>query len=452
MIAIDPVCGMPIDSEMAIFKAEIRNGTYYFCSEDHRRSFLESPRIAYFSMEIGIRSDTPTYSGGLGVLAGDFIRSGADLRIPLVAVTLVSRKGYFRQQITKSGDQIEYPDDWVPSSFMRLLPNTVTVPIDGRIVKIRSWLYDLQSLAGGLVPILFLDTDILENDPADRSITNFLYGGDDRYRLKQEMVLGIGGVRMLSELNFKISKYHMNEGHSSLLTLELLKKNSLDPVRTKDICVFTTHTPVEAAFDKFSYDDVKTILGDEFPQEELKKYAGPDRLNMTLLALNLSKYVNGVTNAHMEYSKNLFPGYHLRAITNGVHPYTWTCKSFRKLFDSQIPGWANEPELLVRADEISRQKIWQAHFEAKKTLIDYIRRSTGEDLDPNILTLGFARRATEYKRAALIFSDIDRLRDINNRGRLQIIIAGKAHPRDEVGKSIIKKIYGYRSQLQGKLT
>ena len=184
------------------------------------------------------------------------------------------------------------------------------------------------------------------------SITSFLYGGDDRYRLKQEMVLGIGGVRMLNALKFKINKYHMNEGHSGLLTLELLKKNDMNADRTRDLCIFTTHTPVEAAFDKFSYDDAKTILGEEFPQEELKRYAGPDRLNMTLLALNLSKYVNGVTNAHMEYSKSLFPGYHLRAITNGVHPYTWTCKPFRELFNRYIPGWANEPELLVRVDEI----------------------------------------------------------------------------------------------------
>jgi len=266
------------------------------------------------------------------------------------------------------------------------------------------------------------------------------------------MVLGIGGVRMLNALTFKINKYHMNEGHSGLLTLELLKKNDMNADRTRDLCIFTTHTPVEAAFDKFSYGDAKTILGEEFPQEELKRYAGPDKLNMTLLALNLSKYVNGVTNAHMEYSKSLFPGYHLRAITNGVHPYTWTCEPFRELFDKHISGWANEPELLVRVDEIPNQKIWQAHIEAKKSLIDYINKNSEAHLDANILTLGFARRATAYKRAALIFSDLDRLEDINKRGRLQLVFAGKAHPRDEDGKRIIKEIYNYRSQLQGDVS
>ncbi len=451
MIAKDPICGMPVDAQTAKFKAEIRGGEYYFCSEGHMRSFLEASRIAYFSMEIGIKSDIPTYSGGLGVLAGDSVRSCADLRIPLVAVTLVSRKGYLRQQITEWGDQLEHPDEWEPSKFMRLLPDTVKVWIDGRDVKIKSWLYDLQSPTGGLVPVLFLDTDVPENDPEDREITSFLYGGDERYRLKQEMVLGIGGMRMLEALSLKISKYHMNEGHSGLLTLELLKKNDMNADKTRDLCIFTTHTPVEAAFDKFSYDDAQAFLGDEFPLEELKKYAGSDRLNMTLLALNLSKYVNGVTKAHMEYSKNLFPGYHLSAITNGVHPYTWTCQPFRDLFDKHIPGWANEPELLVRVDEIPHQKIWDAHIKAKKLLIDYINENTEAGMDINALTLGFARRAASYKRATLIFSDLNRLRDINRSGKLQLIFAGKAHPRDEAGKRIIKEIYNYSSQLRGDL-
>lgn len=439
---------MPVDVETSIFKAEIWGRTYYFCSEGHKRRFLEGHRIAYFSMEVGIESGMPTYSGGLGVLAGDSVRSSADLRIPLVAVTLVSRKGYFRQEITERGDQMEHLDDWDPSTFMRLLPDTVMVRIDGNDVKIKPWLYDIQSPTGGLVSVIFLDTDVPGNSSEDREITDLLYGGDDRYRLKQEMVLGIGGVRMLNALKFNINKYHMNEGHSSLLTLELLKENGMDADRTRDLCIFTTHTPVAAAFDKFSYVDAEPILGKEFPHEELKRYAGQHRLNMTLLALNLSKYVNGVTKAHMEYSKSLFPGYHLNAITNGVHPYTWTCQPFRDLFDRHIPGWANEPELLVRADEISLEEIWNAHTEAKRGLIDYINEKTTSGMEDDALTLGFARRATAYKRPLLIFTDLMRLRDINRGGKLQIIFAGKAHPKDEAGKSIIKEIYGYAAQLK----
>lgn len=448
MIAIDPICGMPVDVETAVFKAEIWGETFYFCSESHQRRFLEGHRIAYFSMEVGIESSMPTYSGGLGVLAGDCVRSSADLRIPLVAVTLVSRKGYFRQEITEWGDQREHLDDWDPSTFMRQLPDTVKVRIDGRDIKIKPWIYDLQSPTGGLVSVIFLDTNVPGNTAEDREITSMLYGGDDRYRLKQEMILGIGGVKMLNALKFKIKKYHMNEGHSSLLTLELLKKNDMDAERTRDLCIFTTHTPVEAAFDKFSYADVETILGEEFPSEELKRYAGQDRLNMTLLALNLSKYVNGVTKAHMEYSKSLFPGYHLSAITNGVHPYTWTCQPFRDLFDRHIPGWANEPELLVRVDEIALEEIWDAHIEAKRGLIDYINEKTAINMEVDVLTLGFARRAAAYKRAILIFTDLARLRDINRVGRLQIIFAGKAHPKDEASKRIIKEIYGRAAQLK----
>jgi len=447
----DPVCGMPVDPEKTKFKAEFGGKIYHFCSEYCKRRFFERPRIAYFSMEVGIKSEIPTYSGGLGVLAGDTIRSCADLKIPLVAVTLVSRKGYLKQKITEEGEQLEYPDEWEPSEYMTLLPPTVEVSIGNRAVKIKAWLYEYQSVTGGVVPILFLDTDVEGNMPEDRRITDVLYGGDERYRLKQEIVLGIGGVRMLESLNFNVAKYHMNEGHSSLLTLELLRKNGMDPDKVKNSCVFTTHTPVEAAFDKFSYDLVRELLGDAYPIEVLKKYGGQDRLNMTFLALNLSKYTNGVTKAHMEYSRKLFPGHHIMSITNGVHSYTWTSPFFRELFDKYIPGWANEPELLVRVGPIPDEEIWGAHMKAKKALFDFIKEKTGVQMDLDVLTLGFARRATAYKRATLIFSDIERLREVNSIGKLQMVFAGKAHPRDILGKIMIKKIFSYMKQLKDEI-
>jgi len=447
----DPVCGMPLEPEKAKFKAEFGGRTYYFCSEYCKRRFFERSRIAYFSMEIGIKSEVPTYSGGLGVLAGDTIRSSADLRIPLVAVTLVSRKGYLKQKITEDGEQLEYPDEWDPSKYMTLLSPTVDVPIADRKVKVRAWLYEHQSVTGGVVPILFLDTDVEGNLPEDRCITDFLYGGDERYRLKQEIVLGIGGVRMLEALNFNIAKYHMNEGHSSLLTLELLRKNNMDPDKVKNLCIFTTHTPVEAAFDKFPYGLVEELLGDTFPIDALKKYGGQDRLNMTFLALNLSKYTNGVTKAHMEYSRKLFPGHYIMAVTNGVHSYTWTSPYFRELFDKYIPGWANEPWLLVRVGPIPDEEIWEAHLNAKKTLFEFVKAKTGVEMDLNVLTIGFARRATAYKRATLIFSDIERLREVNKIGKLQLIFAGKAHPKDIPGKMMIKEIYRYMKQLKDEI-
>ncbi|MGQ9718460.1 MAG: alpha-glucan family phosphorylase [Nitrososphaerales archaeon] len=451
VVVKDPCCGMPVDPEKMKFKVDVRGKVYYFCSDYCMRYFLKGPEIAYFSMEVGIRSEIPTYSGGLGVLAGDTIRSSADLKIPLIAVSLVSRMGYFKQKVTERGEQLEYPDEWDPSKFMKLEPTTVAVRIGGRDVKIRAWHYEHQSLTGGIVPVLFLDTDIQENIREDREITNFLYGGDDKYRLRQEIVLGIGGTRMLEALNFNVRKYHMNEGHSSLLTLELLKKNGMDPDKVRNLCVFTTHTSVAAAFDKFPYDVVQELLGDEFPLDALKEYGGQDNLNMCLLAINLSKHINGVTKAHREYSEKLFPGHHIRAVTNGVHPYTWTCQPFREVFDRYIAGWANEPELFVRVDKIPNEDVWEAHMKAKKDLIDFINEKTGVGMDGQTLTLGFARRATAYKRATLIFSDLERLRRVNKGGSLQLVFAGKAHPRDETGKSIIQEIYNYISRLKGEI-
>jgi starch phosphorylase len=449
--AKDPVCGMPLDSEKTEFKVEFLTRQYYFDSEYCMHSFIKGPKIAYFSMEIGIKSDVPTYSGGLGVLAGDVVRSSADLRIPLVAVTLVSKKGYMKQKLTPDGRQLDYPEDWEPSKSMKLLPTTVKVSIGGRDVKVKVWVYEQESPTGGVVPVLFLTTDVEGNTQEDREITDYLYGGDELYRLKQEMVLGIGGIKILEALNINVKKYHMNEGHSSLLTLELLKRNEMEADEVKNLCVFTTHTPVEAAFDKFPYNLVSGVLGTELPIETLKRYGGPDRLNMTLLALNLSKYTNGVTERHMEYSRKLFPGYHIQEVTNGVHSYNWTCQHFRQLFDSHIRGWANEPELLVRVDAIPDEDLWEAHKKAKRDLLDFVGENADVRMDVDKLTLGFARRATEYKRATMIFSDLKKLKEAKRQGKIQLIFAGKAHPRDEAGKRLIEEIYRYIDQLKNDI-
>ncbi|MEW6188113.1 MAG: alpha-glucan family phosphorylase [Thermodesulfobacteriota bacterium] len=418
----------------------------------------KEPMIAYFSMEIGIQSSIPTYSGGLGVLAGDTIKSGADLNLPMVGVTLLSEKGYFRQELDDRGRQTEHPVLWEPSKFLTLLSPRITVEIEGRPVLVRAWYYMVKSLTGGQVPVFFLDTDIKENSPEDREITSFLYGRDLAYRLKQEIVLGIGGARMLKRLGFEIKKFHLNEGHASLLTLELLlkfqkpieevwdEKLIWDVNRVKDLCVFTTHTPVEAGHDRFPYDLVRQILGEPVPFDILKGLAGQEALNMTLLALNLSEFVNGVAKKHGEVSRNMFPGYKISAITNGVHSYTWTCESFKRLYDQYLPGWANEPELFVRIGRVPDEEIWRAHLEAKKNLFGFVRETTGVEMNPEVLTFGFARRATAYKRADLLFSDLERLMAIGA-GKMQIIYAGKAHPNDQPGKSLIERIFGFKEKL-----
>lgn len=408
-------------------------------------------KIAYFSMEIALSNDIHTYSGGLGVLAGDVVRSSADLNLPLLAVTLVSKKGYFRQELTREGKQIEHTDSWEPSQFMQQLPEEVTVKIQGRDVRIKVWRYIMKSVLGWEVPVYFLDTDIEGNPPEDREITSLLYGGDERYRIKQEIVLGIGGVRMLEKLNVLVHKYHMNEGHSSFLALELLRKFEMDINKVRNLCVFTTHTPVEAGHDKFSYELVQETLGEFIPLNILKSLGGQDRLNMTLLALNLSNYVNGVAKMHGIISREMFPSHKIHAITNGVHSYTWTCESFRRLYDKYLPGWAHEPELLIRIDIVPNDEIWQAHMAAKKILIDYVNTTTNIGMDYEALTIGFARRATEYKRHTLIFSDPERLRRVNSRGRIQLIFAGKAHPKDYRGKMLIEELFRYKEMFKDEI-
>jgi len=452
MTVRDPVCGMPVDPAKAAYSVEARGETYHFSSELCRDTFIRGEKIAYFSMEIGIESEIPTYSGGLGVLAGDVIRSSADLLIPMVAVTLINRKGYVRQRLTPEGDQIDLPDEWDPGEHMRELPRRVTVRIGDANVAIRAWLYDHWSPVGGLVPVFFLDTDLPENAPKDRGITDHLYGGDQEYRLKQAIVLGIGGARMLAALDIRVGKYHINESHSSLLTLELLRHAGMDEEKVQMHCIFTTHTPVAVAFETFPRDTAVRLLSAEIPPTLLDEYIGEDGLALATLAFRLSRYVNGVTTAHMNFSRRLFPGFHIRAVTNGVHPHTWTSMPFRDLYDRYIAGWAQEPELLVRVDAIPHEEIRHAHRQAKQALVDYVREKNGVDLDPEALTIGFARRAAAYKRATLLFSDLDKLREVGRRGAIQLVFAGKAHPADAVGKQEIREVHDALHDLEGEVT
>lgn len=422
--------------------------------------FTTDPRTAYFSMEIALRSDIPTYAGGLGVLAGDVVRTAADLELPLVAVTLTSREGYFRQEIDGEGRQIEHADGWNPAEHCRPLNAAVAIRIEGRPVWVFGWLF-VATGSTGRTPVVLLDTDLPMNQPEDRAITGRLYGSDQAYRLKQEAVLGIGGVRMLQALGFSINQYHMNEGHAALLGLSLLRthryrRNGLRPGeypydihRVREMCSFTTHTPVESGHDKFPYEMVQDVLGDLVELPVLKALAGEQALNMTMLALNLSDYVNGVAKRHAEVSEKLFPGFQVHAITNGVHPFTWTSPGFARLFDSHVPGWAHAPELLIRADTIPDDAITGAHAEAKARLVEAVRGATGVVLDPGLPILGYARRMTAYKRPELLFSDLDRLRRIARRFPFQVVLAGKAHPQDQPGRELIRRLHEYLRELRG---
>lgn len=422
--------------------------------------FIHEPRIAYFSMEIALRNEIPTYSGGLGVLAGDTLRSAADLELPMVAVTLVSRKGYFRQAIDADGRQTEQPDTWEPEQWATPLAAKVALNIEGHQVWVGGWLYILEGHMNGRQPVILLDTDLEENRPADRAITDVLYGGDDAYRFRQEMVLGIGGIRLLQAAGFVLRQYHMNEGHSALLALELLRRyaypqeelqpgeSPYDLPRVRELCCFTTHTPVEAGHDRFDYSLVYSLMRTTVDEAVLKQLAGEDGLNMTRLALNLSEYVNGVAKRHAEVSRSMFPGYRVHAITNGVHPHTWTGESIQALFDTHLPGWCHEPELLVRADCcLADQDVWDAHQLAKQVLIGRVASLTSVQLQIDVPILGFARRMTAYKRPDLLFTDLERLREIGRHQPFQIVLAGKAHPQDEGGKRLIETLHRHIGEL-----
>jgi len=425
----------------------------------------------------------PSYSGGLGVLAGDTIRAAADIRLPMVAVSLLYRKGFFTQRLAEDGSQSEEPVEWDVEKFLVEEAPRVAVTLENRRVELRAWRYTVKGVRGYEVPIYFLDADLPDNDDRDRELTGALYGGDPYYRLSQELLLGIGGVRMLRALGHtELMRYHMNEGHAAFLTIELLqeeaKRAGRNTIKGEDIervrskCVFTTHTPVPAGHDKFPVEyltrlcpgqerifDPKDVSSSELIKSMLQvdqNYAdiaeatkNGASLNMTHLALSLSDYVNGVAKLHGEVSRRMFPNVPIEAITNGVHAATWSSAPFRDLFDRQIASWREDNYSLRGALGLPPEEVWAAHLLAKHDLLEAVRKKTGLKLDPELFTIGFARRATGYKRADLILSDLDRLRRIaKNVGGFQIVFAGKAHPKDGGGKDIIRRIFKAKKALK----
>jgi starch phosphorylase len=415
--------------------------------------------VAYFSMEIAINPGMPTYSGGLGVLAGDTLRSAADLGVPLVAFTLLHRKGYFQQHLDRSGMQSEDVQSWNPSDFCTEEAARVTVSIEDRIVTMRAWRYDLVGRSGHVVPIYLLDTDLDGNSGWDRGLTDHLYGGDTNYRLQQEIVLGMGGARMVHALGHRVNVYHMNEGHAALLTLALLESQlgggpltaptATDVEQVRQKCVFTTHTPVPAGHDRFSSEQTIRILGGERTTRLEKLGCFRDgMLNMTLLALKFSRYANGVAMQHAKISRQMFPEFAIDSITNGVHAPTWVSEPIQQLLDANFSSWRRDNLYLRNAVDLPEKDILAAHAKAKGELLAEVAARTGLVLSPKVLTLRFARRVATYKRATLLFTDPQRLAEIATAaGGLQILYAGKAHPQDEPGKALIQEVFEDAARL-----
>jgi starch phosphorylase len=398
--------------------------------------------LAYFSMEVGLKESIPTYSGGLGVLAGDILKSAADLAVPMAGVTLLYRKGYFVQEFNDDGWQKEKPVQWNPAHELTLLPNRVSITLQGREIQIGVWVHEIIGATGYPLPVYFLDTDFEPNNPDDHKLCWYLYGGDNNYRLCQEFILGVGGLRMLRDLGYmNIETFHLNEGHAGFLTLELMREQGYyDPDKIRDQVVFTTHTPVPAGHDYFEFN----LIERTFPPDALStiKRMMPDMpgVSMTELGLRYSRYVNGVAKKHAEVSNAMFKMETVDWVTNGVHPTTWVSSGMRKLYNKHIPGWEQDPGRLVQALTIPKQELWTAHQAAKLRLFAHVLESTRKQLDPEVLTLGFARRAATYKRADLLFTNLKRFIEVVGDRKVQFIFAGKAHPNDNGGKAVLQKI------------
>ena len=433
--------------------------------EGHRAADDLARRVAYFSMEIALDPAIPNYSGGLGILAGDTLRAAADMGLPMVGITLLYRGGYFHQHLDAAGNQSEAPAAWSPEAVLEAVPDAVVgVEIEGRQVRVRAWRYRLLGLTGATVPVYLLDTAVAENTPEDQAIGDQLYSGDQRHRLRQEAVLGLGGIAMLTRLGYtQVDTYHMNEGHAALLALALLEDQArargaaepsvVDQEAVHRRCVFTTHTPVPAGHDQFPPELVLRVLG----RERVRTLEGSGccldgKLNMTYLALRFSRYVNGVAMRHGEVSREMFPQYRVNAITNGVDAATWAAPPFAELFDRHVPEWRRDNRYLRYAVGIPLDEVRRAHVAAKADLLREVERRSGVRLAPDALTLGFARRATAYKRTDLLFTDAERLRAMATRvGPLQVIYGGKAHPQDEGGKAAIRRVFEAAADLAGSV-
>ena len=419
---------------------------------------IRESNIIYTSMEIGLHERVKTYSGGLGILAGDTLRSCADKHIPVSAITLLYKKGYFKQRI-ENGEQYEEEQPWNHKEF--LIPfkeHTVTVHLDREDVHVQPWVGIIVGQDKHLVPIILLDTDIAANSDNSKYITNKLYDAGQRNRLKQEAVLGIAGKRVLKSFNpYHVHTYHMNEGHAALAPLEDTKElrktyaYSKEDVKNliKQTHVFTTHTPVPAGHDRFNHSLIDDVLHEEDVDWTYLRDGEHGEVNMTKLAMTMSHYINGVAKKHGEVSQNMFPEHDIDYITNGIHLPTWTHPSIQKVYDDHVPGWRENPDLLQDVEmRVSPDDVWNAHMEAKRDLIQHVHERTGEQLDEDKLIIGFARRFATYKRATLMFQDLERFKNLS-RGKIQVVFAGKAHPADRAGKDLIKRIHEVKEELQG---
>ncbi|MEI6529252.1 MAG: alpha-glucan family phosphorylase [Candidatus Falkowbacteria bacterium] len=407
--------------------------------------------VAYLSMEIALENNIKTYAGGLGVLAGDILKSAAGKEFPMLGISLINNEGYFKQIINKHGEQKEVSDKDYDFSLLKKLDTEIELNIGADKIKIGVWEYIIKSANAFKIPVYFLDANLKSNKKEYRNLTMRLYGGDLEYRLRQEIILGRGGVKILQALGYKnIKKYHLNEGHGALTAIELynqfLAGGEQEKIQeVKKICVFTTHTPIKTVYDEFPQDLLLKNQAD-FPAN-LEGLIENKKLNSLNLAMYFSSYINGVSKRHQALLNNIFPEKNIQAITNGVNSLFWTAPEFKDLYDKYLKGWENNNSLLKQAINIPSGELWVSHQKAKRRLLQYISKKQKNNWKDEVFTIGFARRFTSYKQPLLLFSDVERLIDVlETSGQAQIVIAGKAHRRDKSGQEAIQKIYQIKKE------
>ena len=407
--------------------------------------------IAYFTAEIGLWSELHTYSGGLGVLAGDHVKSAADVGLPLVGMSLLYREGYGRQHLDDQGIQSETYAPIDPNEHLTNTGQTIQLPLDGSTLYASIWKTEVIGVGGHVVPVYFLDTFHPNNSAEFIGLGARLYGGDDGTRVRQEYLLGVGGVRALQALGHDFAGMHLNEGHCTFAMLEMLNQGwSREELAQRTL--FTTHTPVPAGHDRFEWSLVDEVMGDLLPSDaqELVQNAGDSeggrRCSMSHLAVALSTAVNAVSNLNAQVASTMFGTTHIAPITNGVHHITWTSPQMSGLFDHHLPGWKEDPSQLGYAGRLPDADLQDARKVNRRILRELVRASTGVELDEHRLTIGFARRFATYKRANLVFSDLERLRSIGA-DRIQFVFSGKAHPKDEGGKQLIRDIFASAGEV-----
>ncbi len=404
--------------------------------------------VVYLCAEYGVTPALPIYSGGLGILAGDHVKAAADLGLPFVAIGLYYHQGYGLQSIDTYGDQhLDFPH----TDPRRVLEDTgvsVTMSLAGDDVVAKLWRKTVQG-EDGSVDLLLLDTLLDENTDHWQATCRMLYGGDNNNRLRQEAVLGIGGYLTVKELYPERDlRVHLNEGHTAFFAGAMATEIGVEATRERTH--FTTHTPVPAGHDTFQRWDVDRTIG-AYVDAEIINFGGSDSISMSHLAAGLSRSLNGVSHINARIaSQDIYNGRQVDGLTNGVHLGSWTAPSMAAMFDEHLPGWRANPDLLERVDTVPDQALDHARRTAKTALLDYVNGATEMGFSADVLTVGFGRRTVPYKRATLIFSDIERLLALGS-GKLQLIFAGKAHPNDLRGQKIVRELVGWSSKLQNEL-